>query len=140
MAVWNIVYFTFDASSKQEIRMSKRNLILLFSIFAFIGFMWRLPRIFHHYDKELHMAFYFFALLFLSALYPKRLIQVFFLLLFAGIGIELLQSFSNRISVRLIGKAIHGRFDWQDVKYNLLGLCWASVCYFVFLRKRVGKA
>jgi len=31
----------------------------------------------------------------------------------------------------LIGKAIHGRFDWQDVKYNLLGLCWASVCYIL---------
>jgi hypothetical protein len=63
-----------------------------------------------------------------------------FLSFVASIDIELLKSFSNLISERLVPKAVHGRFDWQDVKHNLLGLYVGSVCYFLFLGKRVGKA
>ncbi len=40
-----------------------------------------------------------------------------------GIIIEFAQEFSNKISIRIIGKAIHGRFDVEDVKYNMIGGC-----------------
>jgi hypothetical protein len=36
--------------------------------------------------------------------------------------IEFAQEFSNKISIRVIGKTIHGRFDIEDVKYNMIGI------------------
>ena len=99
--------------------------IVLVSFFAgctILGFMVKLPRVFHHFDKELHAMFYFFAALFLTIIFPKRwLIATIGLVLF-GIVIEFAQAFSNKISIRIIGKAIHGRFDIEDVKYNLIGV------------------
>ncbi len=39
-----------------------------------------------------------------------------------GIIIEFAQEFSKKISIRIIGKAIHGRFDVEDVEYNMIGV------------------
>lgn len=87
-----------------------------------IGFMVKLPRIFHQMDKELHALFYCCCFLFCCLLYPKRWFSILLALTFFGFAIEWAQDFSNKISIRLVGKRIHGRFDPEDIKYNLIGL------------------
>ena len=58
----------------------------------------------------------------IAFLFPKRwMISSIGLALF-GFIIEFAQEFSNKISIRIIGKAIHGRFDVEDVKYNIIGV------------------
>ena len=97
-------------------------LISILAVFSIVGFMVKLPKIFHHFDKELHMMFYFSATMIIAFLFPKRwMISSIGLALF-GFIIEFAQEFSNKISIRIIGKAIHGRFDVEDVKYNIIGV------------------
>lgn len=111
---------------------TKLFLILIFTGCAILGFMIKLPRVFHYYDKELHACFYFFALLFLTALYPKKWTIISILLFGFGFAIEFAQEFSNQISLRLIGKKIHGNFDVLDIKYNLIGLMSGIVVFLLF--------
>ena len=61
---------------------NKRRLIVFLTVLSIFGFMLKLPRVFHHYDKELHTAFYFSAYLFFSFLFPKKGFLIFMLLLF----------------------------------------------------------
>ena len=97
-------------------------LISILAVFSIVGFMVKLPKIFHHFDKELHMMFYFSATILIAFFFPKRwMISSIGLALF-GIIIEFAQEFSNKITIRIIGKAIHGRFDIEDVKYNMIGV------------------
>ena len=97
-------------------------LISFLTIFSVIGFMLKLPKVFHHFDKELHLLFYFCATTLVTLLFPKRWMISSICLALFGIIIEFAQEFSNKISIRIIGKAIHGRFDIEDVKYNLIGV------------------
>lgn len=100
----------------------KNILISTIAVFSTVGFMVKLPKIFHHYDKELHMMFYLVVTMIIIFLFPKRwMISSIGLALF-GIVIEFAQEFSNKISIRVIGKTIHGRFDIEDVKYNMIGI------------------
>ena len=96
--------------------------------------MVKLPAVFHHYDKELHAAFYFFAAIFFGLQFPKKWLLVLFCLLIFGFGIELAQAFSNKISIRLIGKSIHGRFDIEDIRYNIKGLFFGSAMLLLKLK------
>ena len=112
----------------------KKNIIkALFTICLFlcsvIGFMVRLPREFHNYDKQLHAFFYFAAAILINFIYPKKWIPTTLSLLLFGVAIEFLQEFSNKI----IGKKIHGNFDIQDVKYNTIGLVIGIVCFYTIL-------
>ena len=100
--------------------------IILFFVCAVIGFMIKLPRIFHHHDKELHAIFYFAAMTTISFIYPKRWHLVSIFLFFFGISIECLQDLSNKI----IGKTIHGKFDIHDVKYNIIGILIGTLCFY----------
>lgn len=106
-------------------------LYLALTLFAFsiVGFMMKLPRFFHHYDKELHALFYFFATCFLLLLYSKRWFIIPVSLFVFGVLIELAQNFSNKISIRIIGKRIHGRFDPEDIFFNLLGILIGLVAF-----------
>ena len=113
---------------------NKRYLILFFMVSSMVGFMIKLPFIFNHYDKELHALFYLCATMTILILYPRRIFSVPASLGIFGIIIEITQEFSNKISKRIIGKAIHGRFDIEDVKYNLLGI---FLGVFVFLICRI---
>lgn len=112
---------------------TKLFLVAVVFICSIIGFMLKLPRVFRHYDKELHTLFYFCATLFMVGLFPRKWFLVAFLLALFGVGIEAAQSFSNRISIRLIGKAIHGRFDIEDVWANCIGLGAGLVVFLVFI-------
>jgi hypothetical protein len=97
-------------------------LISILAVFSIVGFMVKLPKIFHHFDKELHMIFYFSTIMIIAFFFPKRwMISSIGLALF-GIIIEFVQEFSNKISIRIIGKAIHCRFDVEDLKYNFIGI------------------
>jgi VanZ family protein len=93
--------------------------------------MLKLPRFFHHFDKELHAVFYFCATCFLLLLYSKRWFIIPTALFVFGVLIELAQDFSNKISVRIIGKRIHGRFDPEDVFFNLFGIFIGLVVFFL---------
>jgi hypothetical protein len=119
-----------------------QKLILTFFCFsiAIIGFMIKLPSAFRNYDKELHSMFYFSAALFLNVLFNKRHLIIFIFLLLFGVGIELFQQFSNRF----FNRRIHGRFDIEDVYYNLIGLIsfsviWLFVSFMNYLFKKNSK-
>jgi hypothetical protein len=113
-----------------------QRIIVVLTLLSIFGFMLKLPRVFHHYDKELHTAFYFSAYLFFSFLFPKKWFLVFILLLLFGIGIELFQDFSNKISLRLVGRRIHGRFDPEDVLANFYGLVYGAITFLILKRFR----
>jgi len=115
---------------------SKLNVNLTIVVLIILGFMVKLPAVFHHYDKELHAAFYFFATIFFGLQFPKKWLLVIFCLLIFGFGIELAQAFSNKISIRLIGKSIHGRFDIEDIHYNIKGLISGMIILIILLKYR----
>lgn len=101
-----------------------------------IGFMVRLPSIFHNYDKLLHALFYFAAAITLNLIYPKKWFLIVLILFLFGISIEGFQAVSNKI----IGKTIHGNFDIQDVIYNTIGLVIGTICFYFlhFLSQKFG--
>ena len=104
-----------------------------------IGFMVRLPRVFSHYDKELHALFYFLAAGILNMLFSElklmRHILIFAGLFIFGIGIELVQHYSNR----LLHSRIHGHFDPDDVFSNFIEQSIFSLSFamlYFFKRKQ----
>ena len=125
------------------INLSTTHKIYLTSILFFVsivGFMFKLPTVFRHHDKELHFLFYFFAAAFFNFLFRKKHLIIFFGLLSFGIFIELFQSFSNRF----YSKRIHGDFDSQDVYANLSGLVLFSIVWIIlkiisFIYKKLFK-
>ena len=106
-------------------------IVVFFTVASIIGFMIKLPRVFHHYDKELHASFYFAGFLFLSYLYPKRWLLIAIVLGLGGVFIEYAQELSNKVTLRLIGKRIHGRFDIEDIEYNLMGLFLGVTAFII---------
>lgn len=104
-------------------------LSLLAIIAAVIGFMVKLPSGFRHHDKFLHAAFYFLAALFFNLLFGKGKllphVLIFALLFGFGITIEYAQEYSNT----LLHQRIHGRFDPEDVQWNLKGLVAFSMLW-----------
>jgi hypothetical protein len=118
---------------------------LLLAGFAFaialVGFMVKLPAAFRHYDKELHCLFYFLAAAFLNILFAQRRLLphiVIFVLLFAmGVCIEWAQEYSNHF----LHSKIHGRFDKEDILWNVKGLVsftvvWVVYCGVVLVTRR----
>lgn len=97
-------------------------LVIILITLSIAGFIVKLPSVFAGLDKELHFAFYFFASAFLSITLVKRSSLTYLaciLLLFSfGVFIECAQEISNDI----IGKRIHGKFDPQDIRYNIFGI------------------
>lgn len=104
---------------------------IAFFIVSIIGFMVKLPSAFRHSDKGLHAAFYFLAAALLNVLFAgTRLVwhaAIFIGLYLFGIAIEYAQDYSNRF----FGKRLHGRFDPEDVQWNLKGLIAFSVLWVV---------
>lgn len=107
----------------------KAILIFLWFIASVVGFMVKLPSGFRHFDKELHAAFYFLAAGFLNILFTDgkftRHLLIFVLLYLFSVSIEFAQEYSNK----LLHMRIHGRYDPEDVKYNLRGLIAFSVLW-----------
>jgi hypothetical protein len=115
-------------------------LVSFFTIFSIIGFMVKLPRLFHKFDKELHFMFYFFTTVFILLLFRKRRFISFLVISLFGILIEFAQEFSNKITIRIIGKAIHGRFDIEDIRYNMIGVvCGVVFSKIIQLIFKIGK-
>lgn len=106
--------------------------VLVWLTVSVVGFMVKLPAGFRHYDKQLHAAFYFFAAWFLNMLFTNgklsRHMLIFVLLCVLGISIEYAQEYSNKF----FHKRIHGRFDPEDVKYNITGLIAYSVLWISY--------
>lgn len=103
----------------------KQLLLIILGVISTLGFMLKLPRIFHGIDKEMHTLFYFFAAFVLTALYPKKHVFIALFLAFFGVCIEVAQHLSNRLFV----KRIHGRFDIEDVIANCKGILFFSLIY-----------
>jgi hypothetical protein len=107
-------------------------LVIGWLIASIVGFMVKLPSAFRHHDKELHAAFYFLAAGFLNVLFTNgklvRHIIIFVVLYLFSVSIEFAQEYSNKFfRIR-----IHGRFDPEDVKYNLTGLIAFSALWVVY--------
>jgi hypothetical protein len=103
---------------------------------SIVGFMIKLPPVFRHIDKEMHALFYFVAAAFLNVLFAGnniiRHIVIFVILLLLSISIEYAQEYSNT----LLRKRIHGRYDPEDVKANLMGLIAFSILWFIYIAGR----
>ena len=108
-------------------------LVLAFTV---TGFMVKLPGMFRHYDRQMHAAFYFMAAAFFTLLFAGRnlWIHLFILGLLAAFGvvIEYAQEYSNH----LVRHPFHGRFDPEDVKYNIMGLLAFSAIWVLYLLGR----
>ena len=107
--------------------------VFIFLILSTFGFMIKLPPVFRHIDKELHAAFFFAAAALLNILFTdkklNRHILIFAILFLFSISIEYAQEYSNKF----FHARIHGRFDPQDVKYNLKGLVAFSVIWVLYM-------
>ena len=110
-----------------------QKILVVFACFAVavVGFMIKLPAGFRHIDKELHATFYFLAAALLNILFANtnfvRHAIIFVLLYLFGIAIEYGQAYSNRF----FHTRIHGRFDPEDVQWNLNGLVAFSLLWLV---------
>jgi hypothetical protein len=97
------------------------------------GFMVKLPAMFRHYDREMHAAFYFMAAAFFTLLFAGKNFWIHLFIVAAlavfGVGIEYAQAYSNR----LVRHPFHGRFDPEDVKYNIMGLLAFSAIWIMYL-------
>lgn len=93
--------------------------------------MLKLPSVFRHHDKTLHAAFYFLAAAFLNILFAGRNFLkhgiIFIGLYLFGMGIEYGQAYSNRF----FRSPIHGRFDPEDIEWNVKGLLAFSLVWVV---------
>ena len=80
-------------------------------------------------DKELHATFYFLAAALLNVLFAKRKFlrhaAIFISLYVFGMAIEFAQAYSNKF----FRSRIHGRFDPEDIQWNLKGLIAFSVLW-----------
>lgn len=98
---------------------------------AIVGFMIKLPSGFRHIDKELHATFYFLAAALLNILFAGikmvRHVVIFIVLFLFGVSIEYAQAYSNRF----FRTRIHGRFDPEDVQWNLIGLISFSLLWLL---------
>lgn len=97
------------------------------------GFMIKLPGMFRHQDREMHAAYYFLAAAFFTLLFAGRSFWKHLLIGAAlaafGVCIEYAQEYSNK----LLRRRIHGRFDPEDIKYNVMGLLAFSAIWILFL-------
>jgi hypothetical protein len=123
---------------------NKSRYYLIMTLIIIIGFMIKLPKSLHRFDKELHLAFYFFSMLFIWWTWSKWSFKKNILsgIALSGFGffIEAFQQYSNRF----FKKRIHGDFDWEDILANTSGIllflfCWLSIkallCLIRFIRK-----
>lgn len=101
-------------------------------IVAVVGFIIKLPSPFRHIDKELHAAFYFLAAALLNILFAERKIGrhvlIFTVLAMFGTAIEFGQEYSNKF----FRNRMHGRFDPEDLQWNLKGLLAFSIVWIVY--------
>jgi len=104
-------------------------ILTLFLGVSCFGLMVKLPPLFRGIDKEMHFLFFFFSAAFLNILFGNGKfvthLIIFMLLLGFGYCIEHAQEFSNRFFV----KRIHGKFDPEDMKYNMMGLSLFSALW-----------
>lgn len=107
------------------------------------GFLIKLPIPFRKIDTELHALFFFIAAAFLNVLFKVKKLNNHFLIfgmlfLFSTL-IEFAQEFTNKLT----HNKIHGDFDPNDLKYNLIGLTlysvfWLMYYYTTLIRKKNG--
>lgn len=113
-------------------RTTKIVLAVFCILVSIVGFMLKLPRAFRGHDREMHAGFYFLAAGFFNVLFAGRSIWrhgiIFALLLGFSVAIEHAQEYSNTF----LGRTIHGRYDPEDVKYNLKGLIYFSGVWLVW--------
>jgi hypothetical protein len=111
----------------------KMLMVFIFLILSILGFMIKLPVAFRHSDKELHAVFYFAAACFLNILFTNKKavihVMIFAILYLFGIAIEYAQEYSNKF----FHTKIHGRYDPEDVKYNLTGLVLFSAIWILYM-------
>jgi hypothetical protein len=128
-----LLFFKIFTCMKKLDPTAWQKVLVVFICFAFAvyGFMIKLPSGFRHIDKELHALFYFLAAALLNILFAgTKLIWhaiIFITLYLFGAAIEYMQEYSNRFFRR----RIHGRFDPEDIQWNLKGLIAFSLLWLL---------
>ena len=106
-------------------------LIIVFFISIYC-FLIKLPVPFRKIDTQIHALFFFTAAAFVNILFLVKDIKshllIFGMLFLFSSLIEFAQEYSNT----LVHKRIHGNFDPNDLKFNLLGLCLFSLLWFAY--------
>lgn len=117
-----------------------KGVLMIIILLIILGFMIKLPRSFRNYDKELHALFYFYASFGCNLIWAKNKVARYMLgvlaLIAFGVGIEMAQEASNHF----FSKKIHGNFDLQDIKYNILGIGIYSslfIANYIYLKKNI---
>lgn len=113
-------------------KINKFTVTIIFILLSTIIFLIKLPKAFHFWDKELHALFYALASILLNYIYRKNRIILGMILFFFGILMELFQEYSNNISIKLLGRRIHGNFDVEDVLFNFIGILWGYIVILSF--------
>jgi hypothetical protein len=107
-------------------------IVLACTAFAVVGFMLKLPPPFRRIDQELHALFFFMAAAFFNILFQNKKISthllIFGMLFLFSTLIEFAQDYSNAFFHR----RIHGNFDPEDLKFNLLGLFGFSAIWMLY--------
>lgn len=105
--------------------------VLLFAV-AVMGFMLKLPSVFRGHDRLMHALFYFVAAGFLNLFFNVRNLfihlAIFALLYLFGVAIEYAQEHSNQY----FQTRIHGRYDPEDIAWNLKGLLAFSGIWLLY--------
>lgn len=113
----------------QKLKIAIVLICLSISIYCF---MIKLPVPLRKMDTELHALFFFSASAFLNIVFLVRKLNnhlmIFGMLFLFSVLIEFSQEYSNSIFKR----RIHGNFDPNDLKYNLLGLCCFSLLWLTY--------
>ena len=99
---------------------------------AIIGFLIKLPRPFRGMDQELHALFFFSASAFLNVLFFSKKLRTHLLIFGMLFLFSALIEFSQEYSNTFFSKKIHGKFDPEDLKFNLLGLTAFSSIWMVY--------
>lgn len=119
-----------DIKKEHNYKLISMTIVLIF--ISIIGFMLKLPVPFRKIDKEMHFLFYFLVSAFINFLFSKGKFRnhliILFILVSFGFFIEYFQQYSNRF----FHKRVHGNFDIQDIKYNMIGLLLFSLIWIKF--------
>lgn len=116
----------------KKLRILKTIILVVGTLVSLFCFMIKLPVPFRGIDTSLHALFFFLASAFINLLFGVKTIKthllIFGMLFLFGTLIEFAQEYSNT----LVRKRIHGNFDPQDLKFNLMGLSFFSLIWFSY--------
>lgn len=106
-------------------------LALCFGLSCF-GFLIKLPAPFRRIDSEMHYLFFFLAAAFINILFQVKKVNTHLMIYGMLFLFSALIEFSQEYSNKFLNRRIHGNFDPDDLKFNLLGLTTFSAIWLTY--------